>query len=87
MQVTIELPDNIAKMLTCNSQTISQAVLEAVLVTAVRDAWISRAQARRILGVSRYEMDGVLKRHGIGFDTTIEGLELDTAAALAFSAR
>lgn len=83
----IELPDNVAKRLTCNSQSISQAVLEAVLVTAVRDAGISRAQARRILGVSRYEMDGLLKRHGIGFETTIEGLDSDTSAALAFSAR
>jgi hypothetical protein len=58
-------------------------VLEAVLVTAVREAAISQAQARRALGVSRYEMDGILKRHGVGSEMTLDALEQDTAAALA----
>ena len=86
MQVTIELPETVARLLPRDSQSISRAVLEAILATAVRDAKISRANARQILGLSRYEMDGLLKRHGAGLDITVDSLERDTAAALAFSA-
>jgi hypothetical protein len=83
MQVTIELPDHVASLLSGDSGDVSHAVLEAVLITAVRDAAISQAQARRVLGVSRYEMDGILKRHGVGFELTIDTLDRDTAAARA----
>jgi hypothetical protein len=84
MQVTIELPENLAALLAGDSHNLPQAVLEAVLMTAVRDAAISVAQARRILGLSRYEMDGLLKRHGAVGDMTVEDLERDTAAARSF---
>jgi predicted HTH domain antitoxin len=86
MQVTIELPEKVAELLARDSRDLSRAVLETVLVTAICERRISQAEARRILGVSRYEMDGLLKRHGAGFDITIDGLERDTAAAFAFSA-
>jgi hypothetical protein len=90
MQVTIELPEGVAELLAelwgGDSQDVSRAVLEAVVVTAVRDARLSRAQGRQMLGVSRYEMDGVLSRHGIGSWATVESVEQDTAAALAFMA-
>jgi hypothetical protein len=85
MQVTIELPETVASLLPRDGESISRAVLEAILVTAICDAKISRARARQILGVSRYEMDGLLKRHGAGLDITVDSLEQDTAAALAFS--
>jgi hypothetical protein len=86
MQVTIELPENVAKLVAGSPETFSRTVLEAVLLTAVRDARLSRADARRILGVSRYEMDGLLKRFGAASDLTIDDLERDTANALAYSA-
>jgi hypothetical protein len=83
MQVTIELPENVAKLLDCNPESFSRAVLEAVLMTAVREARLSRAEARRILGVSRYEMDGLLKRYSAASDFTVADLERDTESALA----
>lgn len=86
MQVTIELPEKIAELLARDSRDLPDAVLEAVLVTALREGRISRAQVRRMLGLSRYEMDGLLKRHAAGFDITFDSLERDTTAALAFSA-
>jgi hypothetical protein len=86
MQLTVELPEDIAKLLGSDSQSISRAVLETILATAVRDAKVSRSEARRMLGLSRYEMDGWLKRHGVVCGITIDELEQDTATALAFSA-
>jgi hypothetical protein len=85
MQVTIELPEKVAELVR-DSRDLSRAVLETVLVTAIYERRISQAEARRILGVSRYEMDGLLKRLGAGFDITVDGLKRDTATALAFSA-
>ena len=82
--MTIELPEEVASALAGESRDLPQAVLEAVFVTAVRDATLSAARARRILGLSRYEMDGLLKRHNAGTEMTVEELERDTDAAAAF---
>ena len=82
MQVAIELPRRMLR--SCWAATgKTHGPLEAVLVTAVREARISRAEARRILGMSRYEMDGLLKRYGAASDFTIADLERDTESALA----
>lgn len=83
--MTIELPEEVASALAAESRDLSQAVLEAVLVTAVRDATLSVARARRILGLSRYEMDGLLKRHNAGTEMTVEEIERDTESAGAFA--
>ena len=83
MQVTIELPDHLARLSVRRLRRRLTCRLEAVLVTAIRDATISQAHARQILGLSRYEMDGILKRHGVGFEMTIDALDRDTAAARA----
>jgi len=71
--------------LATDSQGLRNAVLEAVLVTAVRDGALPAARARRVLGLSRYEMDGLLKHHNALNEMTIEELERDTAAAAAFA--
>jgi hypothetical protein len=43
-------------------------------------------QARQLLGIqSRYEMDGVLKAHGVLLDVTLEDIRKDSDAALASS--
>ena len=83
MQVMIELPEKVAELLARDSRDLSRAVLETLLVTAIFEGRVSQAEARRMLGISRYEMDGLLKRHGAGFDITVDGLEQDTASALA----
>jgi len=82
MQVTVELPENLAKVLGADPGRVERAVLEAVAAAAVRDGSLPVAQARRLLSLSRYEMDGLLKRHRAGFEMTVEDLERDTDIAL-----
>lgn len=83
MQVTLELPDNLVHSLGVDLSHVQRNVLEAVVAAAVRDATITSAQGRTLLGLSRYEMDGLLKKHRAGYEMTIDELERDTAQALA----
>ncbi len=48
---------------------------EEVVLGAIRSEQMTAAQGRRILGLSRYEMDGFLKDNGVYFDYTIQDIE------------
>jgi predicted HTH domain antitoxin len=78
MQVTVELPDEIARRLAERQPDLSRAVLEATAIEAVRDGVISAGKAAEMLGVSRDAMDGILKRAQIYLDYTLEDLERDS---------
>ena len=77
MQVTVELPDEIALRLAERQPDLSRAVLEATAIEAVRDGVISAGKAAEMLGVSRDTMDGILKRAEVYLDYTLEDLERD----------
>jgi len=71
MQVTVELPDEIARRLAEKQPDLSRAVLEATAIAAVRDGAISAGRAAEMLGVSRNAMDGILKRAQVYLDYTL----------------
>jgi predicted HTH domain antitoxin len=77
MQVTVELPDEIARRLAERQPDLSRAVLEATAIEAVRDGVISAGKAAEMLSVSRDTMDGILKRAEVYLDYTLEDLERD----------
>ena len=77
MQVTVELPDEIARRLAERQPDLSRAVLEATAIEAVRDGVISAGKAAEMLGVSRDTMEGILKRAEVYLDYTLEDLEQD----------
>lgn len=77
MQVTVELPDEIALRLAERQPDLSRAVLEATAIEAVRDGVISAAKAAEMLGVSRDAMDGILKHAEVYLDYTTADLERD----------
>lgn len=86
MQVTLELPEDLAQRFAADTSDLSRAVLEALAVEGVRSGKLTTAQARRLLGISsRYEMDGFLKAHGVLVSMTIEDVRRDSETALAFS--
>ena len=61
-------------------------LLEALAAEGVRSGKLSVFQARTLLGIqSRYEMDGLLKTHGMYLDLALEDVQKDTDAALASS--
>lgn len=58
---------------------------EKVVIEAIRSGQMTAAQGRRILGLSRYDMDGFLKKHEIYLDYSIEDLERDIASSREIS--
>jgi hypothetical protein len=83
MQVTIELPDDIAKDLASKNGegalwALPRAVLEMVALEGYRSGELTHAQVRRLLGFEhRLQVDAFLKEHGISLHYTLEDLERD----------
>src|SRR2546427_244117 len=71
MQITLELPDEIAQQLAAG-RDLSRATLEALVADGCREHRLSDHQAAELLGLSRYELDGFLKKHGVFLDYSIE---------------
>ena len=77
MEISVQLPEDIARSIADNPPALQRALLEGLALEGVRSGRISRGQARRLLGLStRYEVDGFLKVHGIpveeSFDQIVE---------------
>jgi predicted HTH domain antitoxin len=79
MQVTVEIPDDMAKRLTQAGQDPARAALEAVAIEGYRSGALSAYQTRRLLGFeTRYELDGFLKAHNVWEHAySLEDLEQD----------
>ena len=81
MNVAIEIPDDIGKVLAGQTGDISRAVLEAVAVEAYRSGTITPAQVQEMLGLhSRWETESFLRRAEAYHDYTTDDLERDIAA-------
>lgn len=82
MEVTLELPEELARLLGKNAVDLRRAALEALTLEGLRSGKLSVPQARRLLGIaSRYEMDGFLKSHGIFLPLSVEDVEHDASIA------
>ncbi len=78
MQITLELPDEIARQLAVG-QDLSRAALEGLVAEACRAHRLSDHQAAELLGLSRYELDGFLKAHGVFLDYSMDDFEREAA--------
>jgi hypothetical protein len=66
MQVTVEIPDEIAQRLAPNGQDPARTSLEAIAIEGYRSGSLTPSQTRRLLGFgTRYELDGFLKAHNV----------------------
>jgi len=77
MEVTIELPEDVAKVFLENGKNIEREVLEATALEGYRTGKLSHAQVGRMLDLSRFETDTLLKQHDVSLNYTIEDLEAD----------
>ena len=85
MQVTLELPEDLARLFGESSTVLERAALEALTLEGLRAGKLTVAQGRRLLGIaSRYEMDGFLKAKGVLLDLSAEEVKRDAAIALSF---
>jgi len=86
MQVTLDLPEDLAQRFADSASGLRRAALEALAIEGVRSGKLTAAQARRMLGIrSRYEMDGFLKAHQIYLPVTIEDVQRESETALRFA--
>jgi len=81
VNVAIEIPDDIGRLLAGQAGDLSRAVLEAVAVEAYRSGAITPAQVLRMLGLrSRWQTESFLRRAEAHHDYTMDDLERDIAA-------
>ncbi len=81
MNVAIDIPDAIGRLIAGQSGDIYRVVLEAVDVEAYRSRAITPAQVQQMLGLrSRWDAESFLRRAEAYHDYTMEDLERDIAA-------
>ena len=60
MKIVVELPDDIAQ-----TDDPGRAALEALVIAGYRSGELTPLQTRQLLGLTRMELDGFLKAHGV----------------------
>jgi len=63
MNVTLEIPDDLAAELASDGLQISRAALEALAVESFRRRVLTQAQVGRLLGLSRIQTEDFLAQH------------------------
>jgi hypothetical protein len=85
MQVTIEVPEDIAHQFAGDLSGLSRAATEALAVEGVRSGKLSGGQARRMLGYqTRMQVDAFLKERGVCFPITAQNVENDADLSRTF---
>jgi predicted HTH domain antitoxin len=88
VNVAIDIPDHIGRVLAAQAGGVSRAVLEAVAAEAYRSGAITTAEVQQMLGLqSRWETESFLRRAGACHDYTMDDLARDIAAIRDASAR
>lgn len=80
MNLTVEIPDDIANRLTAAGEDLARRALEVFAVEELKSGRISEPELGRILGLQRLEIDPFLKAHGVYEDYTLEDFENERAA-------
>lgn len=78
MQVTVEIPEDIARLLNSKWANLPRGVLESLALEAYRSGTLTTAQLRRLLGFETpMEVDAFLKQAGVYLDYGSEDLRED----------
>jgi hypothetical protein len=86
MQITLELPEDIAAELAVKGEDLSRTALEAFALEAYRAQKLSTAQLRRLLGYqTRMQVHAFLKGRGVFLHCTVADLEHDRRAGDALA--
>jgi hypothetical protein len=82
MAVTIELPAEVELRLRQQSLNLDLEAKQAMLVELYRQDKVTRFELSQALGLSRFEIDALLKKHKVTEDLpTLEELEEDLRVA------
>jgi uncharacterized protein UPF0175 len=80
MDVTVNIPDEIAVPLSRAGVDLSRRALENFALEELRAKRITEVQLRKILALGRIELDGFLKSHDIFQEYTLEDFEEERSA-------
>lgn len=73
MNLTLEIPDDVADRLNAAGGDLARRALEAFGLEEYKSGHLTEDGLRRLLGFStRYQLDGFLKAHAVWIDYTIE---------------
>jgi predicted HTH domain antitoxin len=82
MAIAFTLPERIEEHLRSTiGPNLGDAAREAMAVELYREGKLSLGQVAEMLGLSTYQADGVLKRHGAEQPYTVADFEADARAA------
>ena len=78
MEITIHIPEDLARSLGHESGDLSRRTLEALAIDGYRSGELTEEQVRRILGYStRMQVHEFLKEHDVYLNYGLEDLEQD----------
>lgn len=68
MEVTVQIPDDIASRVTATGADLARRTLENFALEELREGRITEVELRNMLGLERVELDGFLNSHGVPYD-------------------
>jgi hypothetical protein len=81
VELTLHIPDEMAKRLAASGSDLSRRALEAFALEEYKAGRLTDPQVRQLLGFeTRDELDGFLKAHEVWLNFTREDLERERAA-------
>ena len=73
MEITVNIPDDLAKQIIAEGLDPARQALEDIAVEAYRAHRVTGVQLRRLLGIqSRHELDAFLKMRGVWLEYSVE---------------
>lgn len=79
MDLTLQIPDDLASELGASSADLSRRALEAFALEEYKRGHLTDNGLRRMLGLTRYELDGFLKAHDIWIDFSVDDVRREVA--------
>ena len=81
MQLTVQIPDDIAQRLIEAGGDLSRRALEGMALEDFKTGNLNKPDLRRLLGFgTRWQLDGLLKAHGVFEDYTLDDFERECQA-------
>jgi predicted HTH domain antitoxin len=81
MEVTLRIPDEVARQLSASGSDVSRRALEALALEGYREGALTLYQVSEMLGLSRVETEDFLGRHQVPL-APIEEADLDREASV-----
>jgi hypothetical protein len=88
VQITLNIPDELATLISAGGKDLSRTALEALATEGYRSERLSESEIRHLLGFeTRMEVHAFLKEHGAFLHYSLNDLDMDRESALRMRAK